>query len=257
MSDHHEVNPAGASVPAVGRATREPIINAPAVVIGLLGLLIAIHAGMAAWQWLGGGESAVWWSWALAFVPARYYGGVGDVPGGAIAAVTSFVTHTLLHNDIAHLLINGAWLLAFGAAVARRVGALRFLALYALSAVAGAVLYLVINGNADAVMIGASGAISGLFGGAFRFFFNSLEARRAGLSAEAAQFVPRMTLGEMAANPRVRSVIVMWIVINFVVAVATPILGGGIAWEAHLGGFLFGLLAFGWFDAPPRPPQLA
>ena len=244
----HDARSAPPDRTAAHDAQHQPMFNAPAVVVGLLGLLIAIHAVFAVLEWLGQEPRVTWWGWALAFVPARYYGTVQGIPGGNLSAVTSFVTHTLLHHDIAHLLINGAWLLAFGAMVARRVGALRFLALYLGSAIAGALLYIVINGNSDAVMLGASGAISGLFGGAFRFFFRSLELRRDGYSAEETAFVPRMTLTEMATEPRVRSAIIAWVVINFVVAVATPIVGGSIAWEAHLGGFLFGLLTFALFD---------
>jgi membrane associated rhomboid family serine protease len=248
-TDPHPAHPDHAQNPVASASRHPPMFNAPAVVTGLLALLIAIHAGFALLEWLGQDERVTWWGWALAFVPARYFGTMQDIPGGKLSAIASFVTHTLLHHDIAHLLINSAWLLAFGAMIARRIGALRFLALYLLSAVAGALLYLVINGNSDAVVIGASGAISGLFGGAFRFFFRSLEMRHHGFSAEQAQFVPRMTLSEMASEPRVRSAIIAWVVINFVIAIATPIVGGGIAWEAHLGGFLFGLLTFGLFDA--------
>jgi membrane associated rhomboid family serine protease len=226
-----------------------PMFNAPGIVVGLLGLLIAVHAGFALLEWLGQDQRAAWWGWTLALVPQRYFGAAHDIPGGTVAAVTSLVTHTLLHNDLAHLFINGAFLLAFGAMVARRIGALRFLALYLGSAVAGALLYLAVNGNTDAVVVGASGAISGLFGGAFRFAFRALQMRRHGIALDEAQFVPRMTLAEMIADPQVRAMLVAWLIVNTVIGLAMPLFGeGGIAWEAHLGGFLFGLLAFGLFD---------
>jgi membrane associated rhomboid family serine protease len=234
------------------RHRRPHLINAPYVVTGLLGVLIAIHAAAAGLEWLGQEERVAWWQWALAFVPARYFGTGHDIPGGTVAAVTSVVTHTLLHADIAHLMINGAGLLAFGAVIARRVGAVRFLALYVLSAVAGAAMFLAIRGNTDAVVIGASGAISGLLGGAFRFFFRMLEARHNDVPADVAQNVPRMRLREMVREPRVRLAVIVWLIANYLVALMSVGMssGGGIAWEAHLGGFLFGLFAFGVFDRP-------
>jgi membrane associated rhomboid family serine protease len=235
---------------------RPPIINAPFVVTGLLGLLLAIHALAAGLEWLGQDQRVAWWQWALAFVPARYFGTGHDIPGGNIAAVTSLVTHTLLHGDLAHLTINSAGLLAFGAVIARRVGTLRFLALYLASAIAGALLYLALHGNTDAVVIGASGAISGLLGGAFRFFFRLLEARHFGVPMALAQNVPRMSLREMAQESRVRLAVIVWLAANYIIALATPSIGGGgIAWEAHVGGFLFGLLAFAAFDRPEYAPR--
>jgi membrane associated rhomboid family serine protease len=253
VNDKIAVSGRSTSVPTVDAAeptrARVPIFNAPLVVTVLLGTLGAIHALQFVFEWLGQAERVAWWQWALAFVPGRYFAHVTDIPGGPIASVTSFVTHTLLHFDMAHLVINGAGLLAFGAAVARRIGALRFLALYAVSGIAGAAIYLASHGQSDAVMIGASGAISGLVGAAFRFLFRMFEARHFGVSAEAASVVPRMSLREMAAEPRVRLAVLVWLVVNYVVAIATPMAGGGaIAWEAHVGGFLVGLLAFSAFD---------
>jgi membrane associated rhomboid family serine protease len=232
-----------------GPEKRVPIFNAPKVVTLVLGSLLAIHALQFVLEYLGQIDRVAYWQWALAFVPARYFPHLGDIPGGSIAGVTSFVTHTLLHADIAHLLINGAGLLAFGAAVARRIGAARFLLLYLISGVAGAAVYLVSKGNTDAVVIGASGAISGLVGAAFRFLFRMFEARHYGVPTDASYFVKAMSLREMATEPRVRLAVIFWLVVNYVIAVATPMAGGGgIAWEAHLGGFLVGLLTFSVFD---------
>lgn len=232
---------------------REPIFNAPGVVVGLLGALVAVHVAREYVLPKFYSEDLVdRWTIALAFIPARYGSAVGDIPGGATAGVTSLLTHTLVHINWMHLLVNGAWLAAFGSALARRIGASRFLLLYALSAIAGALLYLAVNGTAAVVMIGASGAVSGLVGAAFRFFFRAVDEApfdREGL-AGAARSVPRMTYAEMWADPRLRMAVGIWLVTNIVFALAAPLMDmpGGIAWEAHLGGFLFGLLCFAPFD---------
>jgi membrane associated rhomboid family serine protease len=241
-----------------GREQRVPIFNAPTVVVALLAVLALVHL----LRVLLPAEVTEWFTLALAFVPLRYADDLsGDVPGGILAAVFSPLTHALLHGDVVHLAINGAWLLAFGSALARRVGAARFLVLFSASAVAGALMYYAINGPIAAVLVGASGAISGLVGGAFRFFFRALHlARYHPLGLEGAcRDVPRAPLSECVRDPQTRLAIIIWLVVNMITAVLLPQLGGGeaIAWEAHLGGFLFGLLAFALFDPPhgvPAPP---
>ncbi len=241
---------------------RQPIFNAPLTIVLLFALLAGIHAWRSlAVDWrLASADTVEWWSLALAFIPSRYGREFANIPGGVLANYASFLTHTLVHIDLTHLLLNSAWLFAFGSALVRRLGTPRFLAIYAVSALAGALLYLAVNGTAPAVMIGASGAISGLIGAAFRFFFRAADAAAddpEGL-AGAARWVPRMTLREMAGDRRVRFAIGTWVVFNFLFALLAPWMGydGGIAWEAHLGGFLVGLLALDGLDRiEPVPAQ--
>jgi membrane associated rhomboid family serine protease len=236
-------------------AQRQPIFNAPLVVVVVLGVLIAVHA----LRQVIDDETALWWTVALAFVPARFFSAFTDIPGGSLASVTSFLTHALVHGDAVHLAINSAWLLAFGSAVARRVGSLRFLALFAASAIAGAALYLAFNTDSKslAIMVGASGAISGLVGGAFRFFFRALEADDPDGLSGASNWVPTMSLMEMARDRQARVAVIAWLVLNLVFAVLGPLFGwaSSIAWEAHLGGFLLGLLAFPLFDRMRKRPD--
>lgn len=235
-------------------ASRQPILNAPGVVITLLGVLIAIHMTFELLPAMVARDAQI----ALAFVPARY-GGAGaavavQLPGGAWAAAASFVTHAFLHGDWIHLTVNSAWLLAFGSALARRVGSSDFLLLFLVSAVGGAVFYLIINFGEPAALVGASGGISGLMGAAFRFI---VQPPNGGDDALAPIAAPRLSLGEMARTRQLRLIIGFWIVMNFVVAwgAGGVFSAGGIAWEAHLGGFLVGLLMFPLFD--PVPPQFS
>jgi membrane associated rhomboid family serine protease len=187
---------------------------------------------------------------ALAFNPARYVDTDEFIPGGAAAAYTSFVTHQAVHGDFTHLLVNGAWLFAFGSAIAARIGALRFLAFGVLCGIAGALLYLLVRFGDNVPMVGASGAISGLMGGAFRFFFVSLDRGGLGSFRSHPLSIPRMTLRQCLADSRVRVAVGFWVAMNFVMALAAPWIVGdaGIAWEAHLGGFFFGFLTFPFFD---------
>lgn len=229
---------------------REPIFNVPGVVLWLLAIFLGVHLV----RWLLPDAQDTWLTAVLAFIPARL-GGLApdlDLPGGRVAAVTSFVTHQFVHGDLAHLGINSAWLLAFGTPVARRTGAVRFLAFFLVAGAAGALLYLVVNGPIPILVVGASGAISGLMGAAFRFLFRSMENGGA-LGLADSRFTPLMTLRETLSDRRIQMAVAGWTVLNIVLAWGAAGLteAAGIAWEAHLGGFYAGLLLYGLFDRPP------
>lgn len=232
--------------------SRERIFNAPSVVVALLGLLVLVHVALSILpepQWAHIVE-------ILAVIPARYVGLADIVPGGRIAAVTSPVTHMLVHHDISHLVINSAWLLAFGSAMANRLGAARFLLFALLSGLSGALAFVLVHLFDNTSMIGASGALAGLMGGAFRFLFSAFDDGGADAFRGDQSKIRRMSLGELFRDRRAQLAIGFWIALNFVTALIAPWFtsAGGVAWEAHLGGFLFGLLAFGLFDRAVLQP---
>ena len=229
---------------------REPIFNVPSAVLALLTLFFAVHVI----RWLLPPEQDAWWTAALAFIPARCCGFAPDLPGGQVAAVTSYLTHLFVHGDLTHLVINSAWLLAFGTPVARRTNLVRFLAFFAVAGTAGALLYLVVNGGVLTLMVGASGAISGLMGAAFRFMFRSFEEGGPWAFSGHMGHAPLTTLSDTLRDRRIVIAVVAWTTLNILLAFGP--LGGltesaGIAWEAHLGGFFTGLLVYGLFDRPP------
>jgi membrane associated rhomboid family serine protease len=155
----------------------------------------------------------------------------------------------LLHGDLSHLLINSVWLLVFGTPIARRLGAVRFLLFTLFCGLSGALVFWIFNPGLDAPMIGASGAISGLMGGLFRFLFNALDQRRSGSITPGVQDVPRMSLRQTLADRRAMGTIAIWVALNVALATGLNDMGAEtVAWEAHLGGFLAGLCAFGLFD---------
>ncbi|MET0568201.1 MAG: rhomboid family intramembrane serine protease, partial [Hyphomicrobiaceae bacterium] len=216
-----------------------------------LGLLAAVHVALQ----LLPIEDANWATLALAFIPARYGGGMAqELPGGWEAGVASFVTYQLVHADITHLLVNCAWLLAFGGAVARRIGPARFFVFATLCGAAGALLFLLLRWGELVPVVGASGAVSGLMAAALRFFFGAADRGDLGQLHSAPDTVPLIGLAETLTNRRILTVVAVWIVINFVMALAVPasLSEGGIAWEVHLGGFVVGLLTFGAFDPPSQ-----
>jgi membrane associated rhomboid family serine protease len=230
------------------RARAEPMFNAPACVVAALGCLIAVHLG----RQLLSADQDNWVVLALAFIPARFSELGSTLPGGKLAWFTSFVSHLFVHADAAHLLINGAWLLAFGTIVARRVGALRFLSLLAVTGAAGAAAFWALNPGLAQPVVGASGAISGLTGAVVRFFFSAINAGNGSVLRENPAAIPRASLTEVFSDRRALIMIASLIGMNllFGLGLGKLLAVGGIAWEAHIGGFLAGLLLFAWFDRP-------
>lgn len=195
----------------------------------------------------------------LAFIPARYAAETPPLPGGEVAGVTSFVTYMLLHGDLTHLLINTVWLLAFGSAVAKRIGDRRFFTFSCLCGIAGALTHLVFHLGQMTPVIGASAAISGQMAGAMRFVFAASNSRRFRLDRDFSA-VPLATLRETFTDSRILIFLAVWAVLNVVFGIGVlGVTGEGqsIAWEAHLGGFAAGLLTFGLFDRTSRDASIA
>ncbi|MBB4196476.1 hypothetical protein CCR94_19875 [Rhodoblastus sphagnicola] len=159
------------------------------------------------------------------------------------------ISYAFLHGSWTHLALNGVWLAAFGAPVARRFGSARFLALTLLGAVAGAAAQFAVHPFELGPMVGASAGISACFGAAARFvFLPGAFARDARARDEAP---PLAGYAEMIRNRQVLAFVGFWFALNLFTGLAGQ--AGGfsdapIAWEAHIGGFLFGLLAAPLFD---------
>ena len=237
---------------------RQPIFNVPGAVLAMLLAMVAVHAG----RQLLDDQSAMWWLIALAFIPARYAGLAGELPGGDIASVTSWVTHVFVHADMVHLIINSAWFLAFGSVICRRVGVLRFFAFTIASGIAGALLFLVIRPGLIAPVVGASGAVAGLMGGVMRFLFSAIDRGEGRKLSERPAEIPAMSLKTSLNDRRIQIATAAFVALNLLAMIGFGALGTGasIAWEAHLGGYFFGLLCFGFFDiasqqASPLPAK--
>lgn len=235
-----------------------PAFNAPSVVVSLVGAVVAAFLV----QTFGGFEIArdmlVWG----ALIPARYApaadGSVYIFPGGIFADLWTFVTYTFLHGGWAHVLVNSIWLLAFGAPVARRLGTARFLAFYFICGIIGGITHVVIHAGALVPVIGASAAVSGLMGGAARFvFLAGGPLGMIGTGQTGLEGAPRAqaSIWQALTDKRTLIFIAVWIGLNFLFGASGLSMSGqavSIAWEAHLGGFIAGLLLFGFFD-PVKP----
>lgn len=233
---------------------REPMFNVPPVVLATLALLVAIHLvrayGLTPAQDL---DFLV----RFAFIPARYDPALASTaPGGVGAWIWTFFTYALIHGDVTHLGVNAVWLLAFGSAVARRFGALRFVLFALVTAAAGALVYLLTHQGEIYPMVGASAAISGFMAAAMRFMFQSGRT----VFANRMYRAPAAPLSVVLRDPRALAFLGAWFAINLIFGLGAISIGEAeqsIAWQAHIGGFLAGLLLFRWFDPVPRRTALS
>jgi len=220
---------------------RQPMFRAPAVVLWMIGGLAAAHAARV----LGPAERAQDAVYAFALIPARYSRAFLEShmadPGTVWERAVPFLTYMALHNDWTHLVINCLWLLAFGPIVARRYGGLLFLGFFLVCGVAGAGAYVALHWGSTIPRLGASGAGS-----------RPMAAPPRLLPGPAPPAGPRPG---PPAPPRPRPILVfsgVWAAINLIVGLTGLGLGGSeglIAWQAHLGGFIAGMLLSGPFDS--------
>ena len=236
----------------------EPVFNLPAVLTVYIVILAAIH-GVRAVLPIPNDD---WVILAFGFMPVRYDQTLLALPfpGGAGADVWTFFTYSLLHANLSHIAFNILWLLPFGSALARRFGALRFALFMVVTAVGGALAHLITHAHEVAPMIGASASVSGAMAASIRFAFvrGSFLSFNRGDADEAAR-VPALSLLNAFRNPRVLGFLAIWFGLNIVFGIGAPAVGAegaSVAWQAHIGGFLTGLLLFSLFDPIGRKGRL-
>jgi membrane associated rhomboid family serine protease len=173
----------------------------------------------------------------------------------------TLVTYAFLHGDWFHVLVNSLWLLAFGAAVERRFGAVRFLLFFLVTALAGALAHYATHRLDWLPVVGASAAVSGAMAAATRFVFQPgapLGGGFAGFAYDPAQgdraFQRRaLPLAAILRDRRALTFLGIWFIFNYLTGVGALPSGpeqATVAWQAHVGGFLVGLFLFRFFDPP-------
>lgn len=228
----------------VGR--REPALNLPTVITLLGTILVAVHLVR---TMLLSPESDQWAIIALAFIPARYGELAAAFPVPA-AALWSPVSYSFLHGDWTHLFVNLFWLAAFGSPVGRRLGTARTVVIGLIGSAAGAGAHYLAFAGEPVPMIGASAVVSAFMGAAARFAFAGGSGAR--LNVEG----PAQSLLQSFSNPRFLVFLLVWLGINYLFGTgAIPIAGedARIAWQAHVGGFIAGLMAFSVLDRRRLP----
>lgn len=208
-----------------GRGAHERAINLPPALLWLILINVAVHLLRQTLSEPVDQELVM----QLGLVPANYTA----EPGGAWwSLLLAPVTYQFLHGGWVHLGVNMITLAAFGAPVERLLGVRRFVLFYLSAGIVSGFIHVLFFSDSVDPVIGASGSISGVFGGVL------------------------MALWQAGRMPSLLPVAGMWIALNvfFGIFGGTPGSGGEpVAWTAHIGGFIYGLAVLRLF-VPASPP---
>jgi len=175
-----------------------------------------------------------------AIIPARYTHAdtaaeIFGAFGNPLAAALPFASSMFLHGGWLHLIGNMWTLWIFGDNVEGRLGHGRYLTFYLAGGLAASLVHIITNPGSGLPTVGASGAIAAVMGAYFRFF------PRAQIEA----VIPPFFFGPTFVLPAVLF-LGYWFILQFFHGAMSLSVGqrgfGGVAWWAHVGGFVFGLL---------------
>jgi len=204
------------------RSRRFPVVNLALIALNILAFLYEAQLG-------GAGLERFIRAWAL--VPSHL---LADPQAEWLTILTSM----FLHGGWFHVLSNMWFLFIFGDNIEDRLGPARYLIFYLLSGVAAALMQVYILQTSNMPMIGASGAIAGVLGA---YLISFPRARIASL-------VPIFFIFTIIEIP-VTIFLLFWFVSQLFSGWLSlqGASGSGIAWWAHIGGFVFGLITVNLF----------
>ncbi len=212
----------------------------PVVVWAIIGLNVAVFLH----QLTLGPNALQAFIYEYGLVPLRYFSGSwGARVGLERGDVTPFVTNTFLHGGFLHIILNLWTLYIFGPALEDRLGHGRFAVLYLLAGIAASVTHAAFNATSAVPVVGASGAIAGVIAAyAVRFPFAWIRVLVLIVVIPLFFDIPALLFAGI------------WFfmqVLQGTSELMLPALGGGIAWWAHIGGFIAGLVLLGMLDPSP------
>lgn len=209
---------------------RYPIVNIGLILLNIFFFLAQLSRGPTIDQFV----------YIYGLVPARY-----TVP--EIAAyfsfgqqIFSFLSFMFLHGGFLHLLGNMWFLHVFGDNVEDHFGPFRYLIFYLLCGMTSGITHLLLNAYSNVPTIGASGAIAGVMG-AYLILHPS---------ARILTLIPIIFIPYFVEIPAF-FFLAIWFVLQFLNAAGSHADMSGVAWWAHVGGFVFGILLLKIFDLFP------
>jgi membrane associated rhomboid family serine protease len=171
-------------------------------------------------------------------IPALLFGRA-DLPSSIaidFPAYATLLTSMFMHGGWMHLIGNMLYLWIFGNNIEDATGRLRFIVFYLLCGILAAYAHAYLNRSSPTPMIGASGAVSGVLGAYLLLY-------------PRARVVTLVFFGFYIRTIEVPAMLVLgfWFVLQFLNALVAPGAAGGVAWYAHVSGFLSGVVLIGLF----------
>jgi membrane associated rhomboid family serine protease len=203
-------------------------------------IIIAINALAFLWE-LFQGPDLTQAFYLYGIVPLRYSDPEISVHFTKFQQFLPFLTSMFLHGGFLHILGNMWFLYIFGDNIEDRLGHIRYFIFYLLCGVAAGFIHLSTNWNSKIPTIGASGAISGVMGAYLLLYPRS----------KILTLIPIFFFFQFIEIPAF-IFLGYWLLIQLFSAGFTPRNVGGVAFWAHIGGFVVGLIFIKIFDAIPR-----
>ncbi|MEJ7848063.1 MAG: rhomboid family intramembrane serine protease [Pyrinomonadaceae bacterium] len=156
------------------------------------------------------------------------FGNTGEVQHypTSLPVYFNFLSSMFMHGDIMHIFGNMLFLWVFGDNLENLLGHARFAAFYIVCGIAAALAQIVMDTDSIIPMLGASGAISGVLGGYVLLF---------------PQRQVRALIFSFLTSVPAFVAIGIWIGYQLIVGYLTPVGTGGVAYAAHIGGFIAGV----------------
>lgn len=228
------------AIPLGSRDVRDPTSALPIVTIGLiLANFLVFFYELALPQ-----DQIEPFLNAFALVPCEYTSQCAVFPGTPTPFWITLLSSMFIHGGWDHILGNMLFLGVFGIHVERSMGALRYLAFYLVSGLGASALEIATATGSNVPGIGASGAIAGVLAGYLLLYPRS-------------HIDVLLPLGAFAWPARVPAwvFIGLWFLYQLalsVVSIGDVGSGGGVAYSAHVGGFITGLALVRLFSLPER-----
>lgn len=186
----------------------------------LLIVMFAIH-GLTL---LAPGDVERWAILHFAFIPAAWFVDLWPI----WSLIISPLSYAFLHGGIMHLALNSVMLAVMGQVLERKLGQVSFFSVFAAGAVGGAFLHALVGGTPEVPLVGASAGVGALYGA-------GLVLHGRGVS--------------LGPNTQILLALTGFFVVINLLGLILPILSQ-VAYVAHLGGFITGILATAWLARP-------
>ncbi len=213
------------------RSKTFPVVNTLIIILNVLAFL---------WQ-LSQGPNLKEALFLYGIVPIRYSDPDISIHFTTFEQLLPFLTSMFLHGGFLHILGNMWFLYIFGDNIEDRLGHLRYFIFYIFCGIIAGIVHLITNWNSKIPTIGASGAISGIMGAYLLLFPHS----------RILTLIPIFFFFQFVEIPAF-VFLGYWLLLQLFSAGITPKGVGGIAWWAHIGGFIAGLIFIKVFDIIPR-----